>query len=184
MVRDVRLRQPHEHEGVPPARGRRLVELRGELVTLRPVAEADATTLRAIAAAPEVVRWWGEQDDDFPFDEPESTRFAILEDDRVVGLVQYGEEPEEDYRHAWIDVFVDPRRHGRGLGTDAVRRLAQHLHEDRGHHRVTIDPAAANEVAVRSYEKAGFRPVGVMRRAWRGPDGVWQDVLLMEIVTD
>ncbi len=159
--------------------------IRGELVTLRPLAEADAATLRAIAATPEVVRWWGRPEDDFPFgDDPAATRFAILEDDRVVGLVQYGEEPEPDYRHAWIDVFVDPREHGRGLGTDAVRTLAQHLIRDRGHHRVTIDPAAENAVAVRSYEKAGFSRVGVMRRAWRGPDGAWHDVLLMELVVD
>jgi aminoglycoside 6'-N-acetyltransferase len=157
--------------------------IRGELVTLRPIAEPDAAILRAIAATPEVVRWWARPENDFPFgDDPDATRFAILEDDRVVGLVQYGEEPEPDYRHAWIDVFVDPREHGRGLGTDAVRTLAQHLIRDRGHHRVTIDPAAANTVAVRSYEKAGFSPVGVMRKAWRGPDGAWQDVLLMELV--
>jgi aminoglycoside 6'-N-acetyltransferase len=158
-------------------------ELHGELVTLRPLAEEDTAILREIALTPEVVRWWGEPEDDFPFgDDPDATRFAVLEEGRLVGLVQYGEEPEEEYRHAWIDVFVDPGRHGRGLGTDAVRTLAQHLLRDRGHHRVTIDPAAANAVAVRSYEKAGFTPVGVMRKAWRGPDGAWQDVLLMELV--
>jgi aminoglycoside 6'-N-acetyltransferase len=157
--------------------------LNGELVVLRPVAEGDAATLRAIAATPEVFRWWGRQGDGFPLaDEPEATRFAILEGGAVVGLAQYGEEPEEDYRHAWIDVFVDPRRHGRGLGTDAVRTLARHLLDERGHHRVTIDPAAANAAAVRSYEKAGFTPVGVMRKAWRGPDDEWHDVLLMELV--
>jgi aminoglycoside 6'-N-acetyltransferase len=158
-------------------------ELHGELVTLRPLAEEDTAILREIALTPEVVRWWGEPEDDFPVgDDPDATRFAVLEEGRLVGLVQYGEEPEEEYRHAWIDVFVDPGRHGRGLGTDAVRTLAQHLLRDRGHHRVTIDPAAANAVAVRSYEKAGFTPVGVMRKAWRGPDGAWQDVLLMELV--
>ena len=158
-------------------------ELRGELVVLRPLAEADAPTLRAIALTPEVVRWWGRQGDEFPLrDDPDTTRFAIVEGDAVVGLVQYGEEPDADYRHAWIDVFLEPRRHGRGLGTDAVRTLAEHLIRERGHHRVTIDPAAENAAAVRSYEKAGFEPVGVMRKAWRGPDGVWHDVLLMELV--
>ena len=101
---------------------------------------------------------------------------------RLVGLVQYGEEDEPDFRHAWIDVFVTTERHGRGLGTDAVRTLARHLIEERGHHRVTIDPAADNAAAVRSYEKAGFRAVGVMRKAWRDPEGVWRDALLMEIV--
>jgi aminoglycoside 6'-N-acetyltransferase len=29
---------------------------------------------------------------------------------------------------------------------------------------VTIDPSVDNAAAIRSYEKVGFRPVGVMRR--------------------
>ena len=35
--------------------------------------------------------------------------------------------------------------------------LTRYLIEERGHHRLTIDPAAANERAIRAYEKAGFR---------------------------
>jgi aminoglycoside 6'-N-acetyltransferase len=157
--------------------------LRGELVELRPLTADDAAAIRAIASTPEVARWWGRPEDDFPLgDDPDATRFAILADGAVVGMVQYGEEPEDDYRHAWIDVFLDPRVHGRGLGTDAVRTLARHLIEAHGHHRVTIDPAADNAAAVRSYEKAGFVPVGTMRRAWRDQQGQWRDVLLMELV--
>jgi aminoglycoside 6'-N-acetyltransferase len=120
--------------------------------------------------------------DDFPFDEPEATRFAVVLDGEVEGLVQFGEEPEPDYRHAWIDLFLDPRVHGGGLGTDALRTLARYLIEERGHHRITIDPAADHAAAIRCYEKAGFRPVGVMRAAWRDPQGDWRDVLLMELV--
>ena len=150
---------------------------------LRPLAADHVEAIRTIASTTEVVRWWGPPAADFPLgDDPDATRFAIVEDGRVVGLVQYGEEEEPDYRHAWIDVFVDPARHGHGLGTDAVRTLARHVIDARGHHRVTIDPAVDNAAAVRSYEKAGFRPVGTMRRAWRDPDGVWRDVLLMELV--
>jgi aminoglycoside 6'-N-acetyltransferase len=159
-------------------------ELRGDLVVLQPLAAAHYDALRAIVATPEVAAWWGPQDDDFPEDEPESTRFAIVADGAVVGLIQYGEELEPDFRHAWMDIFLDPAHHGRGLGTDALARLLRHLLEDRGHHRVTIDPAVDNKVAIRSYEKAGFEPVGVMRLSWRDPDGIWRDSLLMEHVRD
>jgi aminoglycoside 6'-N-acetyltransferase len=81
-------------------------------------------------------------------------------------------------------LFVDPDLGGRGLGTDAVSTLARELLARRGHHRVTIDPAADNAAAIRCYEKAGFRPVGVMRSAWRDRDSEWRDVLLMELVAD
>lgn len=42
-------------------------------------------------------------------------------------MIQFGEEPDPDYRHAWIDLFVDPARRGAGLGTDAVKTLARYL---------------------------------------------------------
>jgi aminoglycoside 6'-N-acetyltransferase len=159
-------------------------ELSGDQVVLRPLAPSDYAALRGIVARPEVAAWWGPQDDDFPEDEPESTRFTILVDGAVAGLIQYGEEPEPDFRHAWIDIFLDPAQHGRGLGTDAVATLLRHLLDDRGHHRVTIDPALDNKRAIRSYEKAGFEAVGVMRLSWRDPAGRWRDSLLMEHVRD
>jgi aminoglycoside 6'-N-acetyltransferase len=152
-------------------------------VTLRPLAEGDEAELRRIRATPEVERWWDPPEEDFPWEEPESTRLTIEVDGAVAGLIQFSEELEPKYRHASIDLFLDPAWHGRGLGTEAVRQLVRHLVEDRGHHRITIDPAAANAAAIRSYEKVGFRSVGVMRRAERDPGGSgWHDSLLMELV--
>ena len=156
---------------------------RGEQVRLRPIEAGDVPALVAIRETPEVARWWGPPEDGFPLeDDPTVTRFAIVAGDRVVGMIQYAEEPDPDYRHASIDLFLDPAHHGRGLGTDAVRTLACHLLDERGHHRITIDPAVDNSPAVRSYEKAGFRAVGVMRSSWRDPSGAWRDSLLMELV--
>jgi aminoglycoside 6'-N-acetyltransferase len=68
------------------------------------------------------------------------------------------------YRHAGIDIYLDPAEASKGLGTAAVRTLACHLIDDLGHHRLVIDPAADNVAAIRAYQKVGFRPVGVMRR--------------------
>ena len=154
-----------------------------EAVTLRPLAAADAGELRRIHRIPAVAQWWGDMDEGFPLtDDPSATRFTVVAGGRIAGMVQYGEEEDPDYRHAWIDVFVDPAQRGRGIGTEAVRALAEHLLAERGHHRVTIDPAADNAPAIRSYEKAGFRAVGVMRAAWRDASGTWRDVLFMEMV--
>ena len=127
----------------------------------------------------------GEIPEGFPTsDDPDAVRFTIVVDGAVAGLIQFTEETEPDYPHASIDLFLDPRRHGQGLDTDAVRAILRHLIEDRGHHRVTIDPAQDNLAAVRCYENAGFRPVGTMRSAWRDPWGRWRDVLFMEWVQE
>lgn len=152
---------------------------------LRQTAEADREALRRIRLSPEVAAWWGQPEEGFPLtDEPETTRLTIWHEGQIAGLVQFGEEPDEELRHAWIDIFLATGLHGRGLGTEVVETVRDHLVDERGHHRVTIDPAAANAAAIRCYEKAGFRPVGVMRRAWRDPAGIWRDVLLMEFVTE
>jgi aminoglycoside 6'-N-acetyltransferase len=158
--------------------------VRGERIELTPLAPGDAQALREIHLMPEVAAWWGRPEEAFPFDEPESTRFTIRVDGEVAGLIQFGEESEPEYRHAWIDLFVDPRRQGRGLGTEAIGLVVRHLVEELGHHRITIDPAADNAAAIRCYEKAGFRTVGVTRASWRDPEGRWRDSLFMELVAD
>jgi aminoglycoside 6'-N-acetyltransferase len=153
---------------------------------LRPLAAGDETELLRILTTPEVARWWDEPDEGFPFtDDPTATRLVIEVDGAVAGLIQFAEELEPKYRHASIDLFVDPALHGRGLGTAAVRRVVRLLIDERGHHRITIDPATANAAAIRAYEKAGFAPVGVMRMYERDVGGTgWHDGLLMELVAD
>jgi aminoglycoside 6'-N-acetyltransferase len=161
--------------------------LAGALVTLRPATRDDVPELVRIRATPEVFRHWRGGDDMFAaveddLAEPASTAYVIVFDGRVVGWIQWQAEEEPDYRHASIDVYVDPAVHGRGVGTDAVRTIARHLFVDHGHHRVTIDPAADNAAAIRCYTKVGFRPVGIMRQAERGSDGTWHDSLLMDLL--
>ena len=103
-------------------------------------------------------------------------------DGLVAGLIQYAEELEPKYRSGAVDLFVATAHQGRGVGTTALREILRRLHA-RGHHRITIDPAAANAAAIHCYEKAGFVRVGVMRLAERDADGSgWHDVVLMELV--
>jgi aminoglycoside 6'-N-acetyltransferase len=163
--------------------------LHGASVTLRPADRSDVPELVRIRQTPEVHRHWRGGDDmvaevEKDFDEPDSIAYVIELENRVVGWIQYEAEDEPDYRHASLDIYVDPAVHGRGVGTDALRTLARHLIVDHGHHRLVIDPATDNAPAIRSYGKVGFRPVGIMRQAERGNDGTWHDSLLMDLLAD
>jgi len=165
--------------------GRRVPVLHGTQVTLRGLVPDDRPRMREILHDPEVRRWWGyaplEEDVDDLFDD-DAVGFAIEADGAVVGWIQYAEEEEPDYRHASIDLALGEGARGRGLGPDAIRAVARYLFEERGHHRITIDPSAANDRAIRAYESVGFKPVGVMRRYERGPDGTFHDGLLLDLL--
>lgn len=163
------------------------IQLEGRRVRLRPAAESDADTLVSILAEPEVARWWP------PFDRTrvlgeliaeraDEAGYAIEHDGRVVGYIQAAQEPDPEFRHASIDLFLSSASQGQGLGPDAIRTLAVDLIDRGGHHRITIDPLVANTRAISAYAKAGFRPVGRLREYQRMPDGTWADGLLMEML--
>jgi aminoglycoside 6'-N-acetyltransferase len=160
--------------------------LSGRGVTLRPATAGDVADLIAIRSETLVAERWGELGDrEIEDDYVDSDRVFVVEaDGEVIGAIQYDEEQDPMYRQAGIDIFLTTSRHDQGFGSQAVRLLARHLIEERGHHRLTIDPAADNAAAIRAYEKVGFRPVGVMRSYERGPDGTWHDGLLMEMLAD
>jgi aminoglycoside 6'-N-acetyltransferase len=162
------------------------VILRGERVLLRPGRAEDVERLTEIRGEPDVARWWGDfgvEDIKREFVEA-NDGFVIEVDGEVVGAIQYAEENEPMYRHAGIDIFVTSFRRGEGLGSEAIRLLARYLFDERGHHRLTIDPAASNDVAIRAYEGVGFRKVGVMRQYERAPEGMWRDGLLMDMLRE
>jgi aminoglycoside 6'-N-acetyltransferase len=161
----------------------------GERVTLRPIRPEDRDDLIAVLADPSVVAIWDTRGPEHSADEtlagsPHWTPWAIEVDGEFAGSIQASENDDDDYRSAGIDIYLASRFQGRGLGTDAVRTLARYLIEIRGHFRLTIDPAASNARAIRTYEKVGFKPVGVMRKYERGVDGTYHDGLLMDLLAD
>ena len=157
----------------------------GKQVTLRPVQSADEEKLAEIFSDPEVARWWGDPAksvrDAMEIPEGES-HFVIDLDGEAIGFIQCYEETDPMYRHASVDISLRSPWQGKGHGPDAIKALAQFLIAKRGHHRLTIDPAAHNTHAIKAYERVGFKRVGLMRQYERGPAGDWHDGLLMDML--
>jgi aminoglycoside 6'-N-acetyltransferase len=162
------------------------VILRGIRVLLRTGTESDVARLSEISREPEVMQWWGGLSDEEIREQfvDSDLGYVVEVDGVVIGAVQCSEEEDPMYRHAGMDIFLSAASHGRGYGTEAVRVLARYLLFERNHHRITIDPAAENAAAIRTYEKVGFRRVGLMRNYERGPDGTWHDGLLMDLLRE
>ncbi len=164
-----------------------LPELRSERLALSPLTEDDLDRLVVLFADETVRRWWGtvEGPDELREDlRHDGTAFAIRVDGAVAGWLGISEEATPDYRHVALDIGLGPDHQDRGLGPEALRTVIRWLADERGHHRFTIDPAVANERAIRAYAAVGFRPVGVLRRYERGPDGTWEDGLLMDLLAE
>jgi aminoglycoside 6'-N-acetyltransferase len=165
------------------------VDLDCRRASLKPVVGGDLEDLAKIRSTPEVARWWQART-------PEELRFewnAALDDGEAwwtiwldgcrVGFIQAYEEADDDYRHAGIDLYLEPGLHGQRYGREVIESVVRYLFREVGHHRVVIDPTLANEVAVRCYEAVGFTRVGVMREYWY--DHVqerWVDGLLMDLL--
>jgi aminoglycoside 6'-N-acetyltransferase len=165
------------------------VPLDGRQVHLRPAVPDDAPTFAAILRDPTVHARWQSADPDaegrrLAEGADEDAVWAIETDRQVVGLIQATEETDPQYRHGGIDIVLVEAAQGRGLGSDAVRTVATWLIRDRGHHRLTIDPAADNARAIAAYARVGFRPVGIMRRYEGNLDGSWHDGLLMDLLAE
>ena len=110
-------------------------------------------------ADPEISRFW--DDETFTRDEmlerlrrPDVDSYIVEAGDRPIGYLQtWGDEDEP--RRGGIDMFLVPDARGRGLGPDAARALTESLLAS-GWTRVTVDPYAWNEPAVRAWRRTGF----------------------------
>jgi aminoglycoside 6'-N-acetyltransferase len=127
--------------------------VRGRLTTLRPAGREDVDRLVAWHADPEVSRYW----DDETFARPEMEE-RLAREDVEAWIVEEGAESVGylQVHPDGLDMFLVPAARGRGLGPDAAGAMAQHLVEECGRPRVTVDPYAWNDGAVRAWERAGF----------------------------
>lgn len=129
------------------------VLLRGRLTTLRPAGADDVDRLVAWHADPDVARYW--DGETFSRREMEG---RLERDDVDAWIVEEHGEPVGylQVHAAGLDMFLIPSARGRGLGPDAARAMTEHLVNERGRDRVTVDPYAWNDGAVRAWERAGF----------------------------
>ena len=155
-------------------------------IGFRPLRRADLPLLHEWLARPHVAAWWGEPPSLAEVEAEygplvagatDVRPYLALLDGEPIGYVQSyvaagagaGWWPDErDPGVRGIDQFLaDEERLGRGLGTALVRAFVDLLLADPAVTRVQVDPAPDNARAIRCYEKAGFRSVGVVDT----PDG-------------
>jgi aminoglycoside 6'-N-acetyltransferase len=155
----------------------------GERITLRPPVQADAVALLSILAEPEVSRWWVGYTADRVRAEIIESGDALVMDiaGECAGAIFLYPNHDPEYLHVVIHLFLGERWYGHRYGAEAISLAITHL-ASLGHHRFTLDPNVNNAPAIRSYERLGFRRVGILREYQLRPDGSHDDGLLMDLV--
>lgn len=71
----------------------------------------------------------------------------------------------------------------KGIGTEAAKLFSRYGLEELGFHRISLRVLEGNEVAYRTYEKAGFKKEGVFRDMVF-LDGKYRDVIFMSLLKE
>jgi len=135
----------------------------------RPMTSGDLAMVRRWLETPEVVRWWGQPDEQYQLvsgdlDHPDMDQFIIGLDGHPFGYIQcyalstwntgLGAHPPKT---RGIDQFIGiSDMIGRGHGSGFIRKFVDDLLKS-GTPRVVTDPDPDNGRAIRAYTKVGFQ---------------------------
>jgi aminoglycoside 6'-N-acetyltransferase len=135
----------------------------------RPMTSGDLAMVRRWLETPEVVRWWGQPDEQYQLvsgdlDHPDMDQVIIGLDGHPFGYIQcyalstwntgLGAHPPKT---RGIDQFIGiSDMIGRGHGSGFIRKFVDDLLKS-GTPRVVTDPDPDNGRAIRAYTKAGFQ---------------------------
>jgi len=167
--------------------------LRGEKVSLRPLAREDAEDVvrwrgdpevhaQMFAAAPpsleEHLRWFASLEG-----RNDRVEFVIVENDggRPIGTIGLSGIDRVNRRAEYGILIGDRGARGRGLAREASRLLLAYAFGELGMHRVYLHVFRENEAAVRLYGRLGFDMEGILRHH-AVKDGRYRDVAVMGII--
>jgi RimJ/RimL family protein N-acetyltransferase len=151
-------------------------------IRLEPFTAAHLDAFRPLTTDPDVLRFTRFPDppeDDFPetwlarYDagRADGTKeaFAIVGADGEFLGVALAVEIDREASEAELGYLTAPAARGRGIATEAVRRLTRWALEEQGLERVTLIIDSANAGSRKVAERAGYTVDGILRNAYVKP---------------
>ena len=159
---------------------RGLPTLEADRVRLRQLGRADVRALFEIFSDPAVVQFWSSEaltdmhGAQALLDEIDASRadgkllqwgVALAEDDQVVGTTTLASW-DRAHRRAELGFALRRDCWGRGLGTEAVRRIVAFAFDELDLHRLEADADPRNEASIRILKRLGFSEEGYLRERY------------------
>lgn len=170
-----------------------LPALRTERLTLRRPVPSDITDRHAIGRDPEIYKMLGADTRHLtPLTEEQArawvegivahpAAWVIDWQGRAVGEILLDNFVEADRRAGLIIGILDPRALGQGLGTEAIRAVAEFAFDRLDLHKLSMRVLAFNTRALSAYARVGFVQEGREREsALIG--GVWHDDVIVGLL--
>lgn len=107
--------------------------------------------------------------------------WVIEHQGRAIGEILIDNFVEADQRAGLIIGVLDPACLGKGLGTEAIKAVAEFCFDVLGLHKLSMRVLSFNTRAIRAYERVGFVREGLEREsAFIG--GVWYDDVIVGLL--
>jgi RimJ/RimL family protein N-acetyltransferase len=92
---------------------------------------------------------------------------------------------DEEGASAEVGIAIMEREYRKhGYGTEALKQVVDHAFNKLDLTLLSLTVFLANEVAIRVYEKVGFRKIKRLKDSWLLPNGEYTDLWLMELSRD
>lgn len=162
------------------------------LVLRRPIA-SDIADRHALGRDPEIYRHLGADTNNLqPLTEDQAkawveniaahpAAWVIEHQGRAIGEILLDNFVSADKRAGLIIGILDPEALGKGLGTEAIKAIAEFSFDTLGIHKLSMRVLSFNVRAIRAYERVGFVREGLEREsALIG--GVWHDDVIVGLL--
>ena len=167
-------------------------------ISFRPLKETDFPLMHKWLNTPHVSEWWSLDRNHHPTPAEVAAHYSpriaagqnvdcyiIYNQAKPIGMIQsydLDKEPEEkvlfgvEGKCTGIDMFIGEADYvHRGLGADIIRSFLKDIVFARPEIEcAVIDPSADNKIAIRAYEKAGFK---YSRTVWYEPDLIYEAIM-------
>jgi RimJ/RimL family protein N-acetyltransferase len=118
-------------------------------------------------------------------DSQDQFMFGAFDNGKLIGITGFNRMDRQRAMHRGevVQVYVDSNYRGQNVGEKLIRRVLEHAFTLAGIVQVQLSVVAANQTAIRLYEKLGFKTFGVQPKYFKVRDG-YLDQQFMQLFKD